>query len=291
MDFPRLSRKKRAIRLAQQEPALFVRALDHAGDERIARHRNRFDLCTTQAEQPVVLIAERGKPFSRPPRIAPFELRQNACGNIFEKARLPCAQSLLADRTLHGAFPGAALRTAEIADGASLVATQPAVREYLTAFIREHMLRAGLSNPMAGLSGLANLYQQSCAVLSIGLRKNPQRWLFSFGDYLLDYIFEKFSCELSAEQAIHRGVYRLMAYDAENATDYIETLKTYIAHQFNASLAAEELFVHRSTFLRRLHRIEEVGGLHLDDPDEILHIMISLRLCQLLSPRQARSVS
>ena len=167
----------------------------------------------------------------------------------------------------------------------------PAVREYLTAFIREHMLRAGLSNPMAGLSGLANLYQQSCAVLSIGLRKNPQRWLFSFGDYLLDYIFEKFSCELSAEQAIHRGVYRLMAYDAENATDYIETLKTYIAHQFNASLAAEELFVHRSTFLRRLHRIEEVGGLHLDDPDEILHIMISLRLCQLLSPCQARSVS
>lgn len=32
---------------------------------------------------------------------------------------------------LDGAFPGAALRTAEIADGASLVATQPAVREYL----------------------------------------------------------------------------------------------------------------------------------------------------------------
>lgn len=32
---------------------------------------------------------------------------------------------------LDGAFPGAALRTAEIADGASLVATQPAVRDYL----------------------------------------------------------------------------------------------------------------------------------------------------------------
>ena len=165
----------------------------------------------------------------------------------------------------------------------------PAVREYLTGFIREHMLRAGLSNPLPGLSGLPSLYQQACAVLSIGLRKNPQRWLFAFEDYLLDYIFEKFSCELSAGQAIHRGIYRLMAYDEENATDYIETLKTYIAHQFNASLAAEELFVHRSTFLRRLHRIEEVGGLHLDDPDEILHIMISLRLCQLLPPRQART--
>ncbi len=32
---------------------------------------------------------------------------------------------------LDGAFPGAALRTAEIADGASLVATQPLVRSYL----------------------------------------------------------------------------------------------------------------------------------------------------------------
>lgn len=165
------------------------------------------------------------------------------------------------------------------------------IREYLTGFIREHMMQVGLSNPMPGLTGLPNLYQQACAVLSIGLRKNPHLWLFAFSDYLLDYIFDKFSCELSAEQAIHRGIYRLMAYDAENSTDYVETLKTYIEHQFNASLAAEQLFVHRSTFLRRIHRIEEVAGLHLDDPDEILHIMISLRLCQLLPPRQAKACS
>lgn len=165
------------------------------------------------------------------------------------------------------------------------------IREYLTGFIREHMMQVGLSNPMPGLTGLPNLYQQACAVLSIGLRKNPHLWLFAFSDYLLDYIFDKFSCELSAEQAIHRGIYRLMAYDAENSTDYVETLKTYIEHQFNASLAAEKLFVHRSTFLRRIRRIEEVAGIRLDDPDEILHIMISLRLCQLLPPRQAKACS
>ena len=165
------------------------------------------------------------------------------------------------------------------------------VRQYLTGFIREHMMQVGLSNPMSGLSGLANLYQQACAVLTIGLRKDPHLWLFEFSDYLLDYIFDKFSCELSAEQAVHRGIYRLMAYDSENSTDYVETLKTYIENQFNASLAAEKLFVHRSTFLRRIHRIEEIAGLRLDNPDEILHIMISLRLCQLLPPRPTRACS
>ena len=160
-------------------------------------------------------------------------------------------------------------------------------REYLTGFIREHMLQVGLSNPMPGISGLAYLYQQACEVFYIGLRKNPHLWLFEFGDYLLDYIFEKFSCEFSAEQAVHPGIYRLMAYDAKQGTDYVKTLRIYIENQFRASEAAQQLYVHRSTFLRRLRRIEEIAGLCLEDSDEILHVMISLKLCQMMHPTQS----
>ena len=160
-------------------------------------------------------------------------------------------------------------------------------REYLTAFIREHMLKVGISNPMPGISGMSYLYQQACEVFHIGLRKNPHLWLFEFGDYLLDYIFEKFACEFSAEQAVHPGIYRLMDYDAKNDTDYVKTLRLYIENQFRASEAAEVLFVHRSTFLRRLQRIEEIAGLHLKDADEILHVMISLKLCQMMHPTQS----
>lgn len=160
-------------------------------------------------------------------------------------------------------------------------------REYLTGFIREHMLQVGISNPMPGISGLAYLYQQACEVFYIGLRKNPHLWLFEFGDYLLDYIFEKFSCEFSAEQAVHPGIYRLMAYDAKHGTDYVKTLRVYIENQFRASEAAQQLYVHRSTFLRRMNRVEEIAGLRLEDSDEILHVMISLKLCQMMHPTQS----
>lgn len=157
------------------------------------------------------------------------------------------------------------------------------LRRYLTEFIREHMIYAGVSNSRTGLSGLATLYQQACTVLSLGLRKNPDIWLFEFRNYLLDYIFEKFSCEFSAEQVIHPGIYRLMDYDKKNDMDYVKTLQYYIQNHFNASDASQELYIHRSTFLRRIARIEEIAGIHLDNPDDLLHVMISLRLCEMMN--------
>lgn len=162
--------------------------------------------------------------------------------------------------------------------------TSENLRRYLTEFIREHMMQAGVSNARAGLSGLATLYQQACTVLSLGIRKNPDIWLFEFRNYLLDYIFEKFSCEFSAEQVIHPGIYRLMDYDKKNGMDYVKTLQYYIENHFNASDASQGLYIHRSTFLRRIARIEEIAGIHLDNPDDLLHIMISLRLCDMMHP-------
>ena len=44
--------------------------------------------------------------------------------------------------------------------------------------------------------------------------------------------------------------------------------------------AAEELFIHRSTFLYRLEKIKEILQSDLDDPDEIFYLNFSFRLLE-----------
>ena len=153
------------------------------------------------------------------------------------------------------------------------------LRKYLANFIQKHMLLVGLSNVFTELSRLAESYQQACDVLKLGHKKHPELWIFEFHDFLLDYILQQIAQQFPVEQIICPGVQALIAYDQKNQTDFVRTVQLYLDSQFNASLAAEKLSIHRSTFLRRLERVQEISGLNLKDPDEVLHVMISLRLC------------
>lgn len=153
------------------------------------------------------------------------------------------------------------------------------LEEYLSDFIQKHMLLAGLSNSFNELSKLAESYWQACDVLKLGHKKHPERRMFEFRDFLLDFILQKISQQFPVDQILCPAVQSLIVYDRENQADFTRTLDTYLNCQFNASSAAEKLSIHRSTFLRRLDRIQEISGLNLKDPDELLHAMISLRLC------------
>ena len=54
----------------------------------------------------------------------------------------------------------------------------------------------------------------------------------------------------------------------------------YIIHQFNASEAAQKLYIHRTTFIRRMERIESLISVKMNDPDELLHILLSYKLLE-----------
>ena len=82
----------------------------------------------------------------------------------------------------------------------------------------------------------------------------------------------------SAEQLAHKGLLKLYEYDREHDTEYVNTLKCYILSRFNASEAAQKLYIHRTTFIRRMERIESLISLNLGDPDELLHLLLSYKM-------------
>ncbi len=149
-----------------------------------------------------------------------------------------------------------------------------------TYFIRDTYLKAGYSRVMQGHMNLRRQYVQAGIALDVGSRKNPYLWIHHFNQVVLTYMTEQITRRLPADMLCHEGLLRLVRYDEENHTEYVLTLKTYLREHMNATQAARELFIHRSTFLYRLDRIREILRSDLDDPEEIFYLELSLRLLE-----------
>jgi len=73
-----------------------------------------------------------------------------------------------------------------------------------------------------------------------------------------------------------REVGPLLAYDAQHRTELVALLRTYLAHGRNKSVAADAAHLSRPAFYERLHRIERILGVDLDDIDSCLSLHVAL---------------
>ena len=73
---------------------------------------------------------------------------------------------------------------------------------------------------------------------------------------------------------------KLRAHDREREADYEATLRAYLDARGDIRVAAKRLSVHPNTLRHRLHRLTEISGLELDDPDERLMTELQLRIRQ-----------
>ena len=68
-----------------------------------------------------------------------------------------------------------------------------------------------------------------------------------------------------------------MEHDRQSHVSYLQTLKIYLQQQMNLSQTAAQLYIHRTTLLERLKRIEAMLGEDLNDPDVRLYLLLVLQ--------------
>lgn len=68
----------------------------------------------------------------------------------------------------------------------------------------------------------------------------------------------------------------MLNYDRTNSTNYVYTLRVYLASNCNVSHASRQLFVHRHTLLKRLEKIQQLSGLNLEDYYARIYMSVAL---------------
>lgn len=163
--------------------------------------------------------------------------------------------------------------------------TEGEIEQKLASFIRDSFLNAGYSRRMLGHFNFHRQYVQATLSLKVGSHKFPHRWIHHFNDIGLTYLLEETTKKLPAYMICHEKLLQLK-YDSENSQSQLyQTLRCYLENHQNATRTAEQLYIHRSTFLYRLERIQAFLKSDLSDPDELLYLMLSFRLIEMEEQR------
>ena len=123
------------------------------------------------------------------------------------------------------------------------------ISQKLAGFIRDSLLIAGYSRVMLG-------------------HFNFQR----------PYILEQITGKLPAYMICHEKLLHLKYQDESTGTQLYETLRVYLQNHQSATKTAAALYIHRSTLLYRIEKIEAALKSDLTDPDELLYLMLSFYL-------------
>lgn len=143
---------------------------------------------------------------------------------------------------------------------------------------RDNLAKVGISRSFDAMESLAAACAQASVALAQGQMSDPMRWTYRFEDYALSWMVARAGSGYPPAHVWHPAVSDLARHDERYGTDLLGTLSMFMRCRYNATDAARELFVARSTLLNRLERIELLTGINLEDPDERLYLAISIAL-------------
>lgn len=150
----------------------------------------------------------------------------------------------------------------------------------LAYFLRENLLTAGVSRKFQGLNDIKWAFMQTDVVLNLNIDKYQTKWYFKFDDYALKYML--MSCvgkfNNKPELICSDKLQKLKEHDKQKGTEYYKTLYQYFQCRLNASATAKKLYIHRSSFLNRMERIQNLITIDFDNNEEVLYLMLSFQV-------------
>jgi DNA-binding PucR family transcriptional regulator len=152
------------------------------------------------------------------------------------------------------------------------------LRQVITYIVREFNCKAGLSDPFANFLNQRHGYIQAASALRLGQKRDPHTWVYHFAKYKTEYITERITGELPGDCLIHPAVLTLREHDRRYGTSFVKTLRELINARHNMTEAAEKLYIHRTTLIRRLEKMQDLAAIDFENPREQFHLAVSLEL-------------
>jgi hypothetical protein len=150
------------------------------------------------------------------------------------------------------------------------------LEDKLSAFMRDMRLNVGISKEFINLDEIKIRYFQSESAVENGLLTNPGNNIYYFDDYVLTEMIINSLGGLPVEAYFPDGLKELMEHDKDSDISYLDTLKVFFDENMSYSKTASRLYIHRSTAIDRIARIEKELEVDLKDARQRLRLQIIL---------------
>ncbi len=176
------------------------------------------------------------------------------------------------NNTLLGLLPSLTISNEDVPDY---------LMDRLKSVIEEMQLFIGISNEFNDLYMLQTFYRQAEAAIENARFSGQEYGICRFEDHILLEMITNLLGDLPVEVYFPKGFRELMLHDNAGGISYIETLKVFLDENMSYAKAARKLFIHRSTLIERIERIEKELSVDLEDPDQRLRLLLILKALEV----------
>lgn len=160
-----------------------------------------------------------------------------------------------------------------------------ALMKELKALVKRQHVKVGVSNSFTDPALFARYYHQAEDALRFARMINMQDGIHYYHNFAFFDMISELPIELHLGKYCHPALARLRQYDHERNTELYRTLKILAETGFNQRKTAELMYIHRNTLNYRKKRIEEVGGINLDDHGLLFQLLYSFEIDSFLENR------
>ncbi len=153
----------------------------------------------------------------------------------------------------------------------------------LQKFLKDANLHAGLSARFADILLAPTAYESALTAAKLGTLLDPTQHLYRFPDYAVAYLLQGQDQKLLLSALGGGALPRLLAHDREQSPPLLPTLRVWLNRDMSSSAAAAALGIHKNTLLYRLEKIRALTGLSLSGGEELLQLLLALKLLDLSS--------
>ncbi|MGB4659550.1 MAG: helix-turn-helix domain-containing protein [Mobilitalea sp.] len=147
--------------------------------------------------------------------------------------------------------------------------------------LASNQLNGVVSTCFSDLSDIRKYYEQTLKIYELRQLIPEQKNIFFYLDYMFYHIGQIISEKYDLKDFYHPAIFKIINYDAENQSNFLETLREHLIHMDNPTLCASHLFIHKNTYFYRMNKIRELFHLDLSNGEERLRLHLTLEFLKM----------
>lgn len=168
------------------------------------------------------------------------------------------------------------------ADAAEVIRLAGELQGVVAEMLPEISVSIGIGRPHRQLTDLRQSYYEASYAIRIRRLKDERAVIASFDDLGSYGLLLGLQDTLSLEVFYDSVLGRLRDYDAQNSSDLVKSLASFLEANGHWGDAAEKLFVHRHTLRYRMKRVEEITGRDLGSSQDRMEFWLALKARELI---------
>ena len=142
-------------------------------------------------------------------------------------------------------------------------------------------VKLGISRPFTDVKTVKCAMEEAVEAYETGCVIAPEKSTYQFDQYGIYAMFRKVAAYDDAERYLHPAVRDLMTPECGDGELLLETLRVYLQSNCNIKESAHTLHMHRNSVTYRLHKIEEMCRIDLNDMETCFRLRISFMLLRI----------